>query len=125
MQKLKILKIYSYIYYILILLTFLFIVKFISDFYSNNTNKRKEKNDVTEYKNIILKPKLQFDNGGFQFIEAESGQESNQEYTFNNVKTYGDFGKASAGKLEVKDNQNILEFTENPKFTIYTNKVKK
>ncbi|HSQ97168.1 MAG TPA: hypothetical protein VLL98_00425 [Rickettsiales bacterium] len=124
MSKLKILKIYNNIYYILVFLIFLCIIKFISDFYSKNKNVIKNKNNVVQYQNIIIKPQLQFNDNGFQFVEAEQGIETEGNYIFTNVYTYGDFGKASAEKLEVMDKQNILEFTGNPKFTIYINKIK-
>ena len=37
----------------------------------------------------------------------------------------GYFGDIEAGKLEIKDNKNILEFTIKPNFTIYLNNIEK
>jgi len=125
MKQLSKLKLYNYLHYILIVLIFICITKFVLDFFNKNKSAVNNTNNIVEYQNIILKPKLQFNEKGFQFVEAEKGLENNGNYTFTHVKTYGDLGKGSAGKLEIIDNQNILIFTENPEFTIYTNKVKK
>ncbi|MDD2840065.1 MAG: hypothetical protein PHY80_02960 [Rickettsiales bacterium] len=125
MKKILTLKIYNYFHYILIVLIFACITKFVLDFYNKNKDVIKSSNNIVEYQNIILEPRLQFNDKGFQFVEAEQGIENNQNYTYTNVKTYGDFGEASAGQLEITDNQNVLTFTENPSFTIYTNKIKK
>lgn len=125
MKKNLVLKLYKYLHYILILLLFLCIARLISDFYNKNKNLTKKSNNTIEYQNIISEPKLQFNDKGFQFIEAKQGIEDNQNYIFTNVETYGDFGKGSAGRLEITDNQNVLKFSENPEFTIYTKRVNK
>lgn len=125
MRKITALKTYNYFHYILLVLIFLCAIKFVLDFINKNKNVIKNYDNIAKYQNIILKPKLQFNEKGFQFVEAEQGIENDEKYTFTNVKTYGDLGDGSAGKLEITDNQNILTFTENPEFTIYTNKIKK
>lgn len=125
MTKILLLKIYNYLRYILVVIISLCILKFIFDFYDKNKTISKNSDKNIKYQNVISEPKLQFNEKGFQFVEAEQGVENSGKYVFTDVKTHGDFGDGSAGKLEVIDNQNILIFTENPEFTIYTNKVKK
>lgn len=90
-----------------------------------------EKINLNSYSEIeenrfILKPRIQIENEGkFEYIESDKGFLKDNEYLFNNIKMSGYFGDISAGKLEIKDNKNILKFTINPNFTIYLNNIEK
>ena len=122
MKNKNILKVYSFFYYFLVVIFFVFIIKYLVDFYNKNkTFENKVK--AIELKKEIIKPELQFNNTGFQFIRAEKGVENDKTYTLYNIETYGYLGEASAGLLEIVDNQNIFIFKEKPKFKIYINEV--
>jgi hypothetical protein len=119
MKKIAILNTYHFVYHILLLLVFCFIAKFIFDFYNKNVTIEVDNSNMVQYRNLIFKPELQFNSNGFQFFTADSGIEEKGDYIFKNIKTYGDFGKASAGQLRILENLNVLEFTQNPEFIIY------
>lgn len=113
------LKIYYIFYRLLILIVFLLTIKFIYDFsLMNNDIIIASKKDV-EYNRFLLNPRVQVENDGFEYIEADKGYLNENGYIFENVKMSGDFGDITSGKLDVKDNKNLLEFTINPDFTIY------
>ncbi len=72
-----------------------------------------------EYNRFVLNPRVQIENDGFEYIQADRGYLNEDSYVFENVSMSGDFGDITSGRLDVKDNKNILEFTINPDFTIY------
>ena len=76
------------------------------------------KNDI-KYNKTILDPRIQIEDNGFEYIKADKGYLNEDDYVFENVNMSGDFGNITAGRLDIKNNKNILEFTINPNFTIY------
>jgi hypothetical protein len=118
-------RIYNFLYYFLIGLIFLVLSKFVFGFYYLSKNVTKtEPTAVVQYEKLILKPRLQMNGNKFEYITALKGfMESDSSYIFENVISNGYYGNISAGKLVIKDNENVLEFTENPKLNIYVDLV--
>lgn len=113
------LKIYYIFYRFLILVIFLLGVKFIYDFSLMNHDISIIGDGDVEYNRFVLNPRVQIENDGFEYIQADRGYLNEDSYVFENVSMSGDFGDITSGRLDVKDNKNILEFTINPDFTIY------
>ena len=113
------LKIYYIFYRFLILIIFLLGVKFIYDFSLMNHDISIIGDGDVEYNRFVLNPRVQIENDGFEYIQADRGYLNEDSYVFENVSMSGDFGDITSGRLDVKDNKNILEFTINPDFTIY------
>ncbi len=118
------LKLFYFLYIILILLIISIIAKFIVDFYSLNKKVDAPIQKKVELSKFVLKPRVQTYENHFEYIEADRGYLNNDDYIFENVKTHGYFGVIKSGKLEVKDKKNIFIFTENPNFTIYLDNIK-
>lgn len=126
-NKLVRIKCFYFVYVLLIIITILIIIKFLFDFY-----KMTVETSIVEDKNIIknndfiAKPRVQLENDGkFEYIESKNGFLNDETYIFNDIKMTGYFGDIEAGKLEIKDDKNIFEFTIKPNFTIYLNNIEK
>ena len=113
------LKIYYIFYRFLILVIFLLGVKFVYDFSLMNHDINIAGDSDIEYDRFVLNPRVQIENDGFEYIQADRSYLNEDSYVFENVSMSGDFGNITSGRLDVKDNKNILEFTINPDFTIY------
>lgn len=126
-NKLVRIKCFYFVYVLLIIITILIIIKFLFDFYKMTveTNIIEDKN-IVKNNDFIAKPRVQLENDGkFEYIESKNGFLNDESYIFNDIKMKGYFGDIEAGKLEIKDNKNILEFTIKPNFTIYLNNIEK
>ena len=89
------------------------------------TNIIEDKN-IVKNNDFIENPRVQLENDEkFEYIESKNGFLNDESYIFNDIKMKGYFGDIEAGKLEIKDNKNILEFTIKPNFTIYLNNIEK
>ncbi len=113
------LKIYYIFYRFLILIIFLLGIKFIYDFSLMNHSVDISNNSDIKYDKFVLNPRVQIEDDGFDYIQADRGYLNEDNYVFENVNMSGDFGDITSGRLDIKDNKNILEFTINPKFIIY------
>ena len=112
---------YSLIYRVLIGIAFLILFNFVFDFYylSRSAVKIKSKAN-TECSKVIIKPRLQINDDNFEYTKATKGfKNPNFSYVFENVDSDGYYGNINAGKLTIKEEENILEFTDNPQFNIY------
>ena len=127
MKKTFILKTYNIFHKILLIILLVLLAKLVIDFYNKNKNINSQTNNINSKINKeIYNPQLQLEDSGFQFIRAEKGIEiDDKEYVLYNVKTNGDFAKASSGMLKITDNKNTFTFTENPKFRLYIEEFKK
>ena len=113
------LKIYYIFYRFLILIIFLLGIKFIYDFSLMNHSVDISNNSDIKYDKFVLNPRVRIEDDGFDYIQADRGYLNEDNYVFENVNMSGDFGDITSGRLDIKDNKNILEFTINPKFIIY------
>ena len=126
-NKLVRIKCFYFVYVLLIIITILIIIKFLFDFYKMTveTNIIEDKY-IVDSENFIEKPRVQLENDGkFEYIQSRNGFLNEEEYIFNDIEMKGYFGDVKAGKLEIKDDKNIFEFTVQPNFTIYLNNIKK
>lgn len=126
-NKLVRIKCFYFVYVLLIIITILIIIKFLFDFYKMTveTNIIEDKN-IVKNNDFIENPRVQLESDGkFEYIESRNGLLNDESYIFNDIKMTGYFGDIEAGKLEIKDNKNILEFTIKPNFTIYLNNIGK
>jgi hypothetical protein len=111
-------KFYLKIFYFLLFFLFLVILKYCVDFYILNRamrNKYKESID----KKIILNPRIQTYNKGYNFIVAKDGIAfDGGDYIFYDVKVSGDSLSGTADELHITENKNIFEFKKNVVFII-------
>lgn len=112
---------YYFLYCTFALLLLLVFAKFTYDFYLMNSKITSSiKFRVVQQDKLVLNPRVQIEDDGFTYIEANKGYYEDDVYVFEDVKMKGKFGNITSGKLEIKDDKNILEFTDKPKFIIYT-----
>ncbi len=123
MTKYGKLKIIYCLYLLLILMVIALIAKFIIDFYSMAKDIDASNNTKVEFNKFIINPRLQSYEENFTYIEADRGYLNYDNYIFENVVMHGSFGTIKSGKLDVKDNKNIFEFTIDPDFTIYIDNI--
>lgn len=127
-NKLARVKFFYFINLILVVITVAILIKFIVDFCQLNIETSFNNNDtyIINDDRFIVKPRIQLEDGEkFEYIESENGFLQEDGYLFNNINMNGYFGNVKAGKLEIKDNKNIFEFTIQPNFTIYLNNIEK
>ena len=110
------------IYYCLIFFILVILLKFIFDFCVMNTESQKtNKAIIHEYNKYLIKPRIQIESNGFEYIKANQGYFDGKNYIFENVIMEGDFGDATAGKLIINEAKTNFKFTIKPKFIIYLN----
>ena len=112
------LKLIFCLYALLIMSVSVFFGKVIYDFCSTTKDIEDSFIEDVHVDKIIIKPRVQSYENGFIYMESDDGYLNYNNYVFNNVKIEGYFGTITAGKLKIKNNKNIFEFTKKPKFTI-------